>query len=186
VKKWPFILAYVVSLSLGPIFLSITLIGFLVALRGYWFPMVKKASYKKLFTWGLTGTILSLLVQYVWFQVNTKLFNYVPESINTNQLLNTIKSSPGMIIVICLVCPILEEIVFRKMIFDTFQRNIGIFSAAIVTSFIFSLIHFDFVNTLVYMFIGLVFSWIHLKAKNIAAPIISHIAMNTIVLIIMV
>jgi uncharacterized protein len=185
VKYWPFILAYIISLVLGPIFLSITLIGFLIALRSKWVPMIKSTAYKRLLLWGLTGGILSFLVQFGWTMTQINLFNIIPDSINTNYLLEVVKSNPGMIVIICLVCPILEEIVFRKMIFGTFKRKIGTVAAAIVAAFLFSLIHFDFANTIVYMLIGLTFSWIYIKSKSILAAITSHVLMNSIVLTIL-
>jgi uncharacterized protein len=185
VKYWPFILAYVISLVLGPVFLSITLIGFLIALRSKWIPMIKSAAYKRLMLWGVIGGILSFLVQFGWTMTQINVFNFIPESINTNYLLEVVKSNPGMIVIICLVCPILEEIVFRKMIFGTFKRKIGTVAAAIIAAFLFSLIHFDFANTIVYMLIGLTFSWIYIKSKNILAAITSHVLMNSIVLTIL-
>jgi uncharacterized protein len=185
VRNWPYILAYIISLLLGAPFLLITFIGFLVAFRSKWVSMLKNGAYRQLITWGLLGAVLSLLVQYVWFQVQTKIFNHIPESMNTNQLLESIKTNPGMIVVICVVCPVLEEIVFRKMVFKSFRNKFGTVAAATMTAFLFSLIHFDFVNTLVYVLIGLTFSWIYVKSKTIAAPIVSHIAMNSVVLIIL-
>jgi uncharacterized protein len=185
VKYWPFILAYIISLVLGSIALSITLIGFLIVLRSDWVPMLKNLSYKRLIFWGITGGILALFVQFGWTLTQINLFNFIPESINTNHLLKVVKSNPGMIVIICLVCPILEEIVFRKMIFGTFKRKIGTVAAAIVAAFLFSLIHFDFANTIVYMLIGLTFSWIYIKSKSILAAITSHVLMNSIVLTIL-
>jgi uncharacterized protein len=185
VKYWPFILAYIIALVLGPIALSITLIGFLIILRSNWVPVVKNLSYKHLLFWGITGGILALFVQFGWTMTQINLFNFIPESINTNQLLKVVKSNPGIIVIICLVCPILEEIVFREMIFGTFKRKIGTGAAAIVAAFLFSLIHFDFANTIVYMLIGLTFSWIYIKSKSILATILSHALMNSIVLTIL-
>jgi uncharacterized protein len=185
VKYWPFIFVYIISLILGPVFLSVALIGFLIAFRGKWIPMLKTLSYKRLLGWGLIGGILSFLVQFGWTQLQINVFNFIPESINTNQLIQVVKSSPGMIVFICLVCPILEEIVFRKMFFETFKRKIGTVFASIVAAFLFSLIHFDFANTIVYMLIGLSFSWIYIKSKSILAAITSHVLMNSIVLTIL-
>jgi membrane protease YdiL (CAAX protease family) len=38
---------------------------------------------------------------------------------------------------------------------------------------------------LVYMLIGLIFSWIYIKSKNILASIVAHVLMNSVVLIIL-
>jgi uncharacterized protein len=184
-KNWPFISAYALSLFLGPKFLALTLIGFMVAFKGKWVRMVKEQAFKQLLAWGLTGGTLSLSVQYLWSKIQIYVFDFIPASLNTNQILNTVKSSPGMIVFICLVCPILEEIVFRKMIYDSLKRRIGVLAAASVSAFLFSLIHFDFANLLVYMLIGLIFSWIYIKSKNILASIVAHVLMNSVVLIIL-
>jgi uncharacterized protein len=184
-KNWSFISAYALSLFLGPKFLALTLIGFMVAFKGKWVHMVKEQAFKQLLTWGLTGGTLSLSVQYLWSKIQLYVFDFIPVSLNTNQLLNAVKSSPGMILFICLVCPILEEIVFRKMIYDSLKRKIGMLAASSVSAFLFSLIHFDFVNLLVYMLIGLIFSWIYIKSKNILASIVAHVLMNSVVLIIL-
>jgi uncharacterized protein len=185
VKNWPFISAYALSLFLGPKFLALTLIGFMVAFKSKWIRMVKEQAFKQLLAWGLTGGTLSFSVQYLWSKIQIYVFDFIPVSLNTNQLLNSVKSSPGMIVIICLVCPILEEIIFRKMIYDSLKRKIGMLAAATVSAFLFSLIHFDFANLLVYVFIGLIFSWIYIKSKSILAPIVAHVLMNSIVLIIL-
>jgi uncharacterized protein len=184
-KNWPFISAYALSLFLGPKFLVLTLLGIMVAFKGKWIRMVKEQAFKQLIAWGLTGGTLSFSVQYLWSKIQMYVFDFVPTSLNTTKLLDAVKSSPGMIVLICIVCPILEEIIFRKMIYESLKRKIGMLAAAAVSTFLFSLIHFDFANLLIYVFIGLIFSWIYIKSKSILAPIIAHVLMNSIVLFIL-
>ena len=85
--------------------------------------------------------------------------------------------------VVSIIGPILEEIVFRKILFGTLYKKFNFFIAAIISSLVFAAIHFDFTHLLVYTAMGLVFAFLYVKTKRIIVPIAAHVAMNTLVAI---
>ena len=76
----------------------------------------------------------------------------------------------------------MEEFVFRKVVFGFLYDIIGGTGAGVISSLLFAFLHFDG-HILIYSVIGLVLSYLYFRTKNIAAPIIAHVLMNTIVIL---
>ncbi len=55
-----------------------------------------------------------------------------------------------------------------------------------MSSLIFAVIHFDFEHLLIYAAMGFSFAFLYVKTKRIIVPIISHIALNSFVVIVQV
>ena len=102
---------------------------------------------------------------------------------NTDRLMDIARTIPWFLIVVSIIGPILEEIVFRKILFGTLYKKFNFFIAAIISSLVFATIHFDFTHLLVYTAMGLVFAFLYVKTKRIIVPIAAHVAMNTLVAI---
>ena len=94
-----------------------------------------------------------------------------------------IDSAPFVILVVSIIGPILEEIVFRKIIFGSLYQRFGFFISALVSSLIFAVAHMDFVHILLYASMGFTFAFLYVKTKRILVPIFAHVAMNTLVVI---
>src|SRR5699024_11107393 len=75
--------------------------------------------------------------------------------------------------------PILEELLFRKIIFGSLYKRINFFWAAILSSLAFGVIHLDLTHLLIYTGMGLVFSYLYVKTKTIIIPLLVHMCMNT-------
>lgn len=76
-----------------------------------------------------------------------------------------------------LVGPILEELIFRKWIPNTFQDVLGRKRSVIFSNLLFSMLHFDwFIIT--YFANGLIYSYFYDKSKDIKVSIIIHILYN--------
>src|SRR5699024_1090959 len=91
--------------------------------------------------------------------------------------------APIFIIVPALVGPILEEIIFRKIIFGSLYKRTNFFIAAALSSLIFGIIHQEPEHILIYAAMGFVFAFIYVQTKRIMIPIIVHMSMNTIAVI---
>lgn len=102
---------------------------------------------------------------------------------NTQQIIGIIEQAPIFILVVAVIGPILEEIVFRKVIFGALYERFSFFPAAIISSVIFSVGHMELEHTLLYTAMGLVFSFLYVYTKRIIVPIIAHVAMNTFVVL---
>ncbi|OOM78511.1 CAAX amino terminal protease self- immunity [Clostridium puniceum] len=80
---------------------------------------------------------------------------------------------------VCLLGPILEEIIFRGFILKSMQKY-GNLTAIIVSSILFSMFHLNLVQFINPVLMGTVLAFITIKSKSIFPSIIAHIFNNTI------
>ena len=132
--------------------------------------------------WAIGGVFLSLFAQS-FAGIVEQLLGIKPGSENTEQIMRIIDSAPFVILVVSIIGPILEEIVFRKIIFGSLYQRFGFFISALVSSLIFAVAHMDFVHILLYASMGFTFAFLYVKTKRILVPIFAHVAMNTLVVI---
>jgi uncharacterized protein len=74
--------------------------------------------------------------------------------------------------------------VFRKIIFGVLYEKMNFFFAALVSSIIFALAHFEPEHVILYSAMGFTFAFLYVKTKRILVPIFAHVAMNTSVVLI--
>ncbi|MCU9615323.1 CPBP family intramembrane metalloprotease [Caldibacillus lycopersici] len=161
-----------------------TLIIILLLLRDEFYLRDKFAtSLPKSLLWAIFGVFLALFAQAIAAQIEY-LFGVRPGSENTQNILELINKAPIIIIVSSVVGPILEEIVFRKIIFGTLYKYFNFFVSALVSALLFSVAHLELEHTLLYAAIGFTFAFLYVKTKRIIVPILTHILMNTYVVII--
>lgn len=87
-------------------------------------------------------------------------------------------------VVSVLFSSVIEEAVFRKMIFGYLDRKFNYYIGAVVSSLVFALGHMNYANWLGYFLLGLVWCHAYKKTGNIAVPIIIHIIWNLLSFII--
>ncbi len=133
--------------------------------------------------WIFIGFFLAIISQSIAGMIEMYLLGITPGSENTDRLMDIARTTPWFLIVISIIGPILEEIVFRKILFGTLYKRFNFFVVAIISSLVFATIHFDFTHLLVYTSMGLVFAFLYVKTKRIIVPIATHVAMNTLVAI---
>lgn len=133
--------------------------------------------------WIFIGFFLAFFSQIVAGMIEMQLLGIKQGSENTMKLMEIARTTPWFLIVVSIIGPILEEIVFRKILFGTLYKKFNFFIAAIISSLVFAAIHFDFTHLLVYTAMGLVFAFLYVKTKRIIVPIAAHVAMNTLVAI---
>ncbi|MDW0110477.1 CPBP family intramembrane glutamic endopeptidase [Sporosarcina aquimarina] len=143
----------------------------------------KKAPISKSIVWGVLGFFLALLGQM--------LAGYIEQAIgitngsdNTARLTKVAEVAPILIICIVLFAPILEEIVFRRVVFGGIYTKTNFWIAALASALIFAAVHNELEHILVYLMPGLVFSYIYYKTKRIWTPMIAHMLMNGFVMIV--
>lgn len=130
--------------------------------------------------WSVYGVLLALIAQRIAIMIET-LLGVDVGSENTENILNLINAAPIMIFVTSIIGPILEEIIFRKIIFGCLYKKANFFLAALISSFIFSAAHMEFEHLLLYCAIGFTFSYLYVKTDRIIIPILAHTLMNTYV-----
>lgn len=133
--------------------------------------------------WSIFGIFLALFAQSFAGLLEQKL-GIKLESDNTQNILAVIKQVPLMIIVSSIIGPILEEIIFRKIIFGSLYKKFNFFISAFISSVIFGLAHMELVHLLLYSAMGFTFAFLYVKTKRILVPIVTHVCMNTLVSIV--
>ena len=93
-----------------------------------------------------------------------------------------ISSLPLMVTIVSsgIIGPILEELLFRGILYNKLLEFNKHNKACFITSVIFSLVHFPNLITMIYTFIlSFIMIYLYDKFKNLLAPIIFHIGINT-------
>lgn len=134
--------------------------------------------------WIIFGFFLSLFAQMIASIIEQYVLGIGQESQNTTDILLISEKAPIFIIVVTLLGPFLEEIVFRYILFGSLYNRFSFFVSALISSVIFALVHQDFPHLLVYISMGIVFAFLYVKTKRIIVPIFAHMSMNSFVVII--
>lgn len=143
-----------------------------------------KASLPISIAWAVSGIFLALFAQSLASMIEQNLLGIRQESANTQDILKIIKAVPLMVIVSSIFGPILEEIVFRKIIFGALYKRFNFFLSALISSVIFGLAHMEMTHLLLYSAMGFTFAFLYVRTKRIIVPIFAHVAMNSLVVIV--
>lgn len=133
--------------------------------------------------WSILGVFMALFAQTIAGMIEIHILDIKTTSENTQVLMDITRSVPLFMILTAIVAPILEEIVFRKIIFGVLYKRTNFFIAGLISALIFGFIHGEPKHILVYASMGFVFAFLYVKTKRIIVPIIAHMAMNSIVVI---
>ena len=156
-----------------------------------------KYNFITLFAIGIIGFISMMLLQGILNGLLVYLsnfFNFETKSKNTSNVVEIIKMKPYFILYVAVLGPIMEELFFRKAVFGYFYDAmigskdwIRFTIPALITGFIFALPH-DGISPIMVVYIGMsfVFSYLYIHTRSIITPIISHILMNSLVVLVQV
>ncbi|WP_238333965.1 CPBP family intramembrane glutamic endopeptidase [Companilactobacillus halodurans] len=170
---------YFVTLTIGSLIATGIMI-YLVKLSGR-NEFEKKTTLNHDLQWIIIGTIGAIVLQYGIGFADQLIFNANTSSQNTLQLLLMVKAYPYYFIYVMIAAPIMEEIIFRRVFFANLIKPTNVYIAAIISACLFAFMHQD-TRFLVYVAMGLWFSFVYYKSKNIYASAGSHLLMNAIVL----
>lgn len=170
---------YFIILTIGSI-VATGLMIYLVKLSGH-IEFEEKTNLNHDLQWIILGTIGAMAVQYGIGFLDQLIFHASTTSVNTLQLLLMVKAYPYYFIYVMICAPIMEEIIFRRLFFANMIKPTNIYIAAIISAFLFAFMHRD-TRFMVYVFMGLWFSFVYYKSKNIYVSAGSHILMNAFVL----
>lgn len=137
----------------------------------------EKASIGSSIGWGIIGFFLVFLGQTIGAYIELAL-GIDMGSENTEAIMNVTKIAPIMIVATVFLGPVLEELVFRRVIFGSIIQNYNFWIASIISAIIFAAIHMDFTHILLYTICGMIFSFLYYKTKRLLTPIIAHILLN--------
>ncbi|MFD1021106.1 CPBP family intramembrane glutamic endopeptidase [Thalassobacillus hwangdonensis] len=143
-----------------------------------------RSSIGEIALWSFLGIFIAFFAQMIAGMIETFLLGIKPGSENTQDLMERARMSPIFISIMVLFAPILEEIIFRKIIFGQIYKRTNFFIAVIVSAIAFAAFHIDFTHMIVYTAMGITFAFLYVKTKSIVTPIIAHMAMNAIVVLV--
>ncbi|APX71071.1 CPBP family intramembrane metalloprotease [Companilactobacillus allii] len=133
--------------------------------------------------WIIVGTIGALVIQLGLGLIDQHIFHASTDSANTMQLLALVRAYPYYFLYVLICAPIMEEIIFRRVFFSNLIKPTNIYWAAAISALFFAFMHQD-TRFLIYVAMGLWFSFIYYKSKNIYVSAGSHLVMNTLVVMI--
>lgn len=85
------------------------------------------------------------------------------------------------LLVVAIVAPVAEEVLFRGVLYRWLRERIGIVFALILSSLIFSVVHGVVALIPAIAVLGLILGWIYERTQSIWAPILVHGIYNAIV-----
>jgi Predicted metal-dependent membrane protease len=83
-----------------------------------------------------------------------------------------------LIVSTSIIGPILEEVVFRGLLFKTLSKEFENKTAIIITVLVFTLFHGNSQNIIYILTMGFIFTYFYFKTNNILVPITMHILSN--------
>lgn len=145
---------------------------------------LRRSSKGEAIGWAIAGIFMAMTAQILAANIEKFIFGIEPGSENTQQILALVKSLPLLVIVVSIIGPILEEIIFRQIIFGSLYKKFNFFISGLISSLIFAVVHMDFTHILIYTAMGFTFAFLYVQTKRIIVPIFAHVAMNTFVVVV--
>ncbi|BAK94450.1 CPBP family intramembrane glutamic endopeptidase [Tetragenococcus halophilus] len=131
--------------------------------------------------WGIVGIFLAILLQTVIMQIE-QFFGIPIESQNTQNIIGIVLRQPLFALAAMVGGPIMEEFVFRRSLIGLFDSFAYPWIGIIVSSLIFAVVHQDG-HLLLYFCLGFFLSLLYKKTGKIWTSMISHVGMNSLVVI---
>lgn len=132
-----------------------------------------------LFTIGLFSTVL-----YLISITDMDLFNRIQSLFENDFLVITPETSlsrvVGIIIIVGVVGPFFEEVIFRGLMVERLGAKYGYSSAVIVSSILFGFLHLDFVGATLF---GFAMCLVYLKTGSLLAPVLIHMLNNLLAIL---
>jgi membrane protease YdiL (CAAX protease family) len=144
----------------------------------------KKAGFLEAIGWGILGFFLVYFAQIIAALIEVELFGIAPGSQNTASITNLVEVVPWALFAVVFFGPVLEELVFRRVVFGSLNQTTNFFLATAVSALAFAAVHMEFSHLLIYFSTGLVLAFLYQKTKRIITPIIAHILLNGFVMIV--
>lgn len=79
--------------------------------------------------------------------------------------------------------PVIEEILFRCIIFRGLGTKLPLIPALIISGFIFGMVHVNAATLIPLWFLGVAFAWVYWRTQSIFAPVTMHFLFNALNLV---
>lgn len=179
-------------LTKGWMMILITLLCDMVLMAGFgtWYYFRERQypfrpNYKSAFSLKNIGYIIvmGVLGQYASNLIATLTGVLIPSAMDSYEDLaqnfNLSTASPVlMILAVCIVGPIAEELVFRGMIFGKLRRAFSFWPAAIISGIMFGVFHMNIMQGVYASVLGVLLAYVYEKTQTIFGSIFFHIVFN--------
>lgn len=100
---------------------------------------------------------------------------------NYQETLQTLSKAPIIsLIQVCILAPIIEEILMRGYLLAGISARYGSIAALLISSFLFALLHFNMVQTLSAFICGIILGLLYLQTGSLFCCILTHAGYNLI------
>lgn len=130
------------------------------------------------FIWSFCGLVVVLIGEFTVEWIISKFVAFNPISQNTNSIVDMIHIVPLFLVATVLLGPIIEEVIFRKIIFGTLIQKYNFWFSSIISSLCFAIVHGELTHMPIYVIMGLVTSYLYYKTGRIIVPIMTHVLVN--------
>ncbi|MEO4055508.1 type II CAAX endopeptidase family protein [Solibacillus sp. CAU 1738] len=137
----------------------------------------EKATISVSIGWGIIGFFLVLFGQSIGAQIEAAI-GIDMGSENTETIMMITRIAPIMILVSVIFGPILEELVFRRVVFGSLIQTQNFWVAGFISAIIFGAIHMDFTHIILYTITGFIFAFLYYKTHRLLTSIIAHMMLN--------
>lgn len=160
-----------------------------IALCAFGFICLLKSRYKIniLSNVTLRGILLAIVCSISFFLLLDKCLDLIfenafPQSEQEYQetIQGLIKSPVTTLLHVCIIAPVIEEILMRGFVLDGLKNTYGVVGALLLSALLFALLHFNMVQTLSAFVCGIILGLLYMKTNSILCCIIAHCGYNLI------
>ncbi len=128
-----------------------------------------------------------LLILGGFFVIAAVVSSFLPEQ--DNELMRILRSSRTAVYIVAFMAtftaPIVEEVIYRGILYSAFQRTFGVFIAVLVVTALFALVHVpqyypSYSTIFLICLLSLILTLIRVKTKNLLPCIVLHTIFNGI------
>lgn len=99
-------------------------------------------------------------------------------------IMQSIIQNPLGIIIVSLIGPIMEELIFRGSIFEALRQKKGKWATILISALLFGLFHLNFPQGIFALFTGILLGWITWTTSSIIPALVIHILNNSAAMIV--
>ncbi len=114
----------------------------------------------------LNGLVYNITKEYLRVEVANSHFEILKGSQNTYLVLALI------------IVPILEELIYRKIIIDTLIKDYNKWITLLISTVLFSISHLNFIYGIYYFYLGLILGYIYIISGSVKDSILAHMIFN--------
>lgn len=135
----------------------------------------------------LIGILKAICCSVLFFLLLDKCLDPILESVFSQSeqayqetIQSLIKSPVTSLVQVCIIAPVIEEILMRGFVLGGLKNTYGIVVALLLSSMLFALLHFNMVQTLSAFVCGMILGLLYLQTNAILCCIIAHCGYNFI------